>query len=60
MRLRFSPEVERLWSIIEPYLKVEGLRVVLDENAPDEVKEADKKWQVLSKKEYIQAMGYDY
>ena len=52
MRLESSPEMDKLYDLAKPYLKRNKNGTYIPDDAPEEAKEAFKKWRELSKKQY--------
>lgn len=48
MRIVASEDERKLWKMIKPYLKPEGLALVFDENnAPEDIKQAYKQYREI-------------
>lgn len=57
MRLVPTPEMKRLEKIFDPYIKRNNKGDYMPDDAPEEAKEAYKKWRELKKKEYDEAIA---
>lgn len=56
MRIHFSDKVNQLDEMIDPYREWNGIYCHIREDAPEEIKQAEKEWKRLSTEEYNKAM----
>lgn len=58
MRIIYSERVKELEKLIEPYWEWNGIHCHIREDAPEEIKQAEKEWRELENKEYMEAIDY--
>ena len=59
MRLIYSDRVKQLSELLEPYWECDGIYCRIREDAPEEIKQAEKEWRELEEKEYHDALAAD-
>lgn len=60
MRIVASDDERNLWKMVKPYLKLEGLALVFDEdNAPANIKKAYEEYNRIHAKAYHDALVAD-
>ena len=59
MRIIYSDEANRLYDMVEPYIEFSIKGSQIKDDAPEEIKKADRKWQELANKEYNDALAVD-